>query len=479
MAPFTAWLPARPEQDLDLIVTVVWSGAPGLADAIAPLVQGLTNRGLHVISQTGGLNGARHHPIFQLRLGSRPFYSLGHGCDVLVYLDDDIPDFRRFSLQPGSVLLWEPPIQPRLMPLIPEGVIVYPLPLLELCGRDDKPSCAKGLVAMGALMELLKVSDELLPCHRASGADRTRFDAGVEFARTCLVKRDLYSLPVIRGSSTRMIFTTQQAVKLGLTMRHCDCGPACGREFDSSPMQWVADHLAAADKMVSLLHSQKYPESHVYRSPQGRLFALLGGDESAFSSCVGASPTSTVVVAADVPDVLRLLAAGHCLNRENPATLMGVLVENDLAVRHQSVELDTLGTVVNLQETSPPRPNEPTGSPWRSILLTERDGPPDADVGYVAWGTAQGVVRDAVALCRSFGLNVAALYPKVTLPFPIDELESFARTVKRVVVVESDRTGGYAERIIRSCSFRPAVVLPAPGTVLTPMDIFLREGLGA
>jgi hypothetical protein len=54
---------------------------------------------------------------------------------------------------------------------------------------------------MGALMELLRVSDELAPLHRASEPDRPWFDAGVEFARKCSVKRDLYSLPVSGGSS--------------------------------------------------------------------------------------------------------------------------------------------------------------------------------------------------------------------------------------------------------------------------------------
>jgi len=115
----------------------------------------------------------------------------------------------------------------------------------------------------------------------------------------------------------------------------------------------------------------------------------------------------------------------------------------------------------------------------RVLATAEHTGAPGAEVGYIAWGSAQGVVRDAVALCRSFGLNVAALYPKAVLPFPVKELESFARTVKRVVIVESGQTSGFSGRVRSSCSFGTAIIRPEPGRCLTPMDIFLREGLGA
>jgi pyruvate/2-oxoacid:ferredoxin oxidoreductase alpha subunit len=91
----------------------------------------------------------------------------------------------------------------------------------------------------------------------------------------------------------------------------------------------------------------------------------------------------------------------------------------------------------------------------------------------------QGVVRDAVALCRSFGLRVAGLYPKLIVPFSYEDMESFAKTVGRVVLVESGQTQGYWDRLRATFSFEPAVLSPQPGKSLTPMDIFLREGLGA
>ncbi|MEK7300688.1 MAG: hypothetical protein AAB072_06280, partial [Nitrospirota bacterium] len=91
----------------------------------------------------------------------------------------------------------------------------------------------------------------------------------------------------------------------------------------------------------------------------------------------------------------------------------------------------------------------------------------------------QGVVRDAVALCRSFGLQTAAFYPKRIVPFSGEEMESFAKTVDRVVIVESGQTQGYWDRLRPGFSFEPAMLTPSPEKSLTPMDIFLREGLGA
>jgi hypothetical protein len=76
-------------------------------------------------------------------------------------------------------------------------------------------------------------------------------------------------------------------------------------------------------------------------------------------------------------------------------------------------------------------------------------------------------------------MRVAALYPKQMVPLPVAQLESFAGTVKRVVVVESGQTRAHADRIEGACSFRPSVVMPDKGTALTAMDLFMREDLGA
>jgi 2-oxoglutarate ferredoxin oxidoreductase subunit alpha len=96
----------------------------------------------------------------------------------------------------------------------------------------------------------------------------------------------------------------------------------------------------------------------------------------------------------------------------------------------------------------------------------------------VAWGSSQGVVREAVSLCRSFGLKVAALYPKLLWPVPAQDLSRFAETVKKLVVVEPNPSGYYTQLIQSHTHLRPSSILPDPEEELSPMDIFLREDLG-
>jgi hypothetical protein len=197
MAPFSARLPARPNQDFDLAVKIVGSSASGLIDELAPIAQALTLHGCQVMVQTGRLNGGSGHLVLRLRIASRPFYSMGHGCDVVVYLDQDPPEFWRFGLQPGSVLVWEPSEQLRLHPQLPDGIIAYPVPLRALNAQYSQDAWGKGFVAIGALAQLLGFSEEARRvCLKSLSASRL-FDSGYQFAARSLIKHDIYSLPPV------------------------------------------------------------------------------------------------------------------------------------------------------------------------------------------------------------------------------------------------------------------------------------------
>jgi len=160
MAPFSAWLPARSNQDFDLAVKIVGRSASGLIDALATIAEAVTIHDCQVMVQTDRLNGGSGHVELRLRIASRPFYSMGHGCDVVVYLDQEPPEFRRFGLQPGSVLVWEPPDQLPVHLLMPAGIIAYPVPLRELNAQYCQETEGKGFVAMGVLAHLLGFSEE-------------------------------------------------------------------------------------------------------------------------------------------------------------------------------------------------------------------------------------------------------------------------------------------------------------------------------
>lgn len=478
MAPFSAWLPARPNQDFDLAVMIVGRSVPALIDELATIAQALTLHGCQVMVRTGRLNGGSGHLVLRFRVASRPFYSMGHGCDVVVYLDQDPPEFWRFGLQPGSVLVWEPPEQLCLHPLMPDGIIAYSVPLRELNAQYSQETWGKGFVAMGVLAQLLGFSEEARRvCLKSLAASRL-FDSGYQFATRSLVKHDIYSLPLAAAGDARIVLSPENAVKLGFAASHCESVTDCAGELERSPTQWIARHLAMADKMVSLLHSEQFPDVQAYRGPHGKVFALFRGDDASILSSLNGCSDPRILVAADAADALRLLVVGHRLIQTNRAGVVGVVVEEALMARLESVGVGELAAAMSGEKADAADGIDGAEENGTATMLAEREGEDDAEVGFIAWGATQGVVRDALKLCRNLGMRVAALYPQQIVPLPVAQLESFAGTVKRVVVVEAGQTRAHADRIERACSFRLSVVMPDKGTALTAMDLFMREDLG-
>jgi hypothetical protein len=478
MAPFSAWLPARPNQDFDLTVKIVGSSASGLIDELATIVRALTLHDCQVIAQAGRLNGGSGHLMLRLRIASRPFYSMGHGCDVAVYLDQDPPKFGQFGMQPGSVLVWDPPEQSRLHPLLPDGVIAYPVPLRELNAQYSQDAWGKGFVAMGVLASLLGFSEEARRvCVKSLSASRL-FDSGYQFASRSLVKHDIYSLPLAAGSGAHIVLSPKNAVKLGFAAGHCGSRTECAGELKRSPTLWISRHLAMADKMVSGLHSEQFPGAQVYRGAHGKVFAQLRGDDALTLSSLNGCSNPRILVAADAADALRLLVVGQRLVEANRAGMVGVVVEEALTPRLESVGVDALAAAMSGEQLDAADGFDGAEKDGSAAMRAEREGEDDAEVGFIAWGATQGVVRDALMLCRNIGISVAALYPKQMVPLPVAQLESFAGTVKHVVVVESGQTRTHADRVEEACLFRHSVVMPNKGTALTPMDLFMREDLG-
>jgi hypothetical protein len=479
MAPFSAWLPARPNQDFDLTLKIVGRSASGLIDELEPVAKALTLHGCQVMVQTGRLNGGSGQLVLRLRIASRPFYSMGHGCDVVVYLGQDPPEFGQFGLQSGSVLVWDPSEQLPLHFQPADGIIAYPAPLRELNAQYSQDPWGQGFVAMGVLAHLLGFSEEaLVVCLKSLSAPRL-FDSGYQFASRSLVKHDIYSLPLDAGSDARIILSPENAVKLGFAASHCGSRTECAGELERSPTQWIARHLVMADKMVSVLHSEQFPDAQVYRGPHGNVFALLGGDGASILSSLNGCSDPKVLVAADASDALRLMVLGHRLVEANQAGVVGVVVEEALTARLESVEVGALAAAMSGKQSDAADGFEGAEEDVTVTMRAEREGEDDAEVGFIAWGATQGVVRDALMLCRNVGMSVAALYPKQIVPLPVEQLESFAGTVKRVVVVESGQMRTHADRIEGACLFRPSVVMPNKGTALTPMDLFMREDVGA
>lgn len=111
---------------------------------------------------------------------------------------------------------------------------------------------------------------------------------------------------------------------------------------------------------------------------------------------------------------------------------------------------------------------------WRKLELTKRYamepkryGALDAEIGIIGWGSTEGAVWEAVGKANDNGMKVAALYPKLLNPLQTYIIEAFVKPLRKVVVVENNYTGQFAN-ILRShgiicesftlCEGRPFVV---------------------
>ncbi|MEW6681707.1 MAG: 2-oxoacid:acceptor oxidoreductase subunit alpha [Nitrospirota bacterium] len=109
--------------------------------------------------------------------------------------------------------------------------------------------------------------------------------------------------------------------------------------------------------------------------------------------------------------------------------------------------------------------------------MVEREGPESTPVGLVSWGITQGAVREAVARFERLGMPIAALYPKMLWPPPVNALSRFAESVEQIVVVEANHQGHLAHLIGATTPIRPKRLTLTRGEPISVWDIFGKEDL--
>lgn len=477
MAPFTRWLPASPERSSDIVIEVAGDGNGELTKGTTALEQGLADQGLEVLAQTERLDGIGPATSVRLRVSLETLSSTGSGCDMLVYLGRKLPLRNPFHLQRGSILLCDArSLQDAPPSAIPEGVIVYPIPFADLHHRHGRRS-EKEVIAIGVLSHLLGLPEEVIRRRLRPDFRVKYFNIGVNWASKHLQKRDICAFPSPPLHPHRqVIFNAHQVIGLGLEMGRCNCGPVCVQHLDQSPEEWIGEHISAFWSSIASPMSLNCVAHEAYRNSHADILALMGVHDPTMVSGDDAPNAPLILVPANLPDALRCLVGARRLARAD--TPVWVIMDDRLTCRSQSVPVSVLEEVAGkaAQLEGKGEPFTTCAPDW--LCRAEREGDADADVGFVTWGAPQGVVREAVACCRSFGLKVAALYPKVLRPLPVEDLRAFFATVRRLIVVEPDRAMPYTRLIAAMTSLQFASIVPEPGQPLTPMDIFLREDLG-
>lgn len=113
---------------------------------------------------------------------------------------------------------------------------------------------------------------------------------------------------------------------------------------------------------------------------------------------------------------------------------------------------------------------------WHSPEIVGQDG--DFDVGVISWGSTCGVVKEAITSLQKKGVRCGGFFPRLLFPPQTEWIEYFANRCKRIVVVEMNYGGQYAnvvERIIHQPIHRISEVNVNP---FDPDEIVSRiEGL--
>ena len=77
------------------------------------------------------------------------------------------------------------------------------------------------------------------------------------------------------------------------------------------------------------------------------------------------------------------------------------------------------------------------------------EGPEDADVTLIGWGSTDGVIREAIEQLSAEGVSVNHLQIKWIVPFHADVVNDILTRAKRTIIVENNYTGQFA-RYLRS-----------------------------
>ncbi|MEE8483378.1 MAG: 2-oxoacid:acceptor oxidoreductase subunit alpha [Nitrospinota bacterium] len=104
----------------------------------------------------------------------------------------------------------------------------------------------------------------------------------------------------------------------------------------------------------------------------------------------------------------------------------------------------------------------------------EVQGNGDTELGIISWGSTLGTVREAVNMARDEGLSVKALHPKLVWPLPEKTINAFAKTCKKILVVEINKQGQFAEIIRSKTNIDPIKYNTYGGMPMTPVEVLAK-----
>jgi 2-oxoglutarate ferredoxin oxidoreductase subunit alpha len=108
----------------------------------------------------------------------------------------------------------------------------------------------------------------------------------------------------------------------------------------------------------------------------------------------------------------------------------------------------------------------------KELAPPQLEGPADAEVTLIGWGSTKGVIREAVALLAEEGIRANHLQIKYLYPFHATEVSEILRRSKRTICVECNYTGQFARHLRAETSFSVSdLILKYDGEPFEPHHI--------
>ncbi len=89
----------------------------------------------------------------------------------------------------------------------------------------------------------------------------------------------------------------------------------------------------------------------------------------------------------------------------------------------------------------------------KELAPPQLEGPADADVTLIGWGSTKGVIREAIALLAEEGIRANHLQIKYLHPFHSQEVGEILRRSKRTICIECNYTGQFARHLRAETGF--------------------------
>ena len=83
----------------------------------------------------------------------------------------------------------------------------------------------------------------------------------------------------------------------------------------------------------------------------------------------------------------------------------------------------------------------------RDLPAPKLEGPADADVTLIGWGSSRGVIREGIQVLAEAGVRASQLHFKYLLPFHSSEALEILNGCKRTICIEANSTGQFARHL--------------------------------